>query len=61
MKTNREMSTKTWNRIDEAARRIWLRAGTAKDDDTVRDADLIIALLRNLSTEIQMEDDKAAA
>jgi hypothetical protein len=58
MKINRDVSTKTWNKIDEVARRIWLRAGAAKDVETVKDADLIIALLRNLATEIQMEDDK---
>jgi hypothetical protein len=61
MRIDRKISTKTWNRIDEVARRIWLRAGEANDADTVRDADLIIGLLRSLASEIQMEDDNAAA
>ncbi|MCU1342074.1 MAG: hypothetical protein JWN92_1497 [Candidatus Acidoferrum typicum] len=58
MKINREMSRKTWKQIHEAAGRIYRRASESKDHQTAKDADLILTLLRNLSEEIQIEDDR---
>ena len=60
MKINRDMSNKTWKQIDDAAWRIYRRAVLAKDSDNKKDADLIIALLRNVVSEIRVEDDKGS-
>jgi hypothetical protein len=38
--------------------RIYRRASESKDHQTAKDADLILTLLRNLSEEIQIEDDR---
>lgn len=53
------MSTETWKRIDDLLHRIADRAVAIKADDIYKQADMANALLRNLSREIQMEDEKA--
>ena len=58
MADNRQMSHKTWERIDAILWKIMHRAEAARDHETVRDADAAIALLRNLSMERHMEDEK---
>lgn len=50
---------KTWERIDALLHEIMDRAAKIKDDEIYRKADLGTALLRNLATEIHMEDEKA--
>jgi hypothetical protein len=57
--TDRSMSGKTWNEIDKLLHNITRRAAAIKDDAIYRDADMCIALIRNLTMEIQMEDEKA--
>jgi hypothetical protein len=59
MTVNREMSKKTWERIDNLLHEIMRRAAKIKDDEIYGKADLCTALLRNLGTEIVMEDEKA--
>jgi trimethylamine:corrinoid methyltransferase-like protein len=58
MKLDRTISSIDCKAIDEVARRIWRRAGAAKNVDTALDAELIMELLRKFSREIQMEDEK---
>jgi hypothetical protein len=58
MADNRQMSHKTWERIDAILWKIMHRAEAARDHETVRDADAAIALLRNLCMERHMEDEK---
>ncbi|MGA2468524.1 MAG: hypothetical protein ABSH06_29805 [Thermodesulfobacteriota bacterium] len=60
MAANPEMSKKTWERIDELLHEIMHRARKIRDDEIYRKADQCTALLRNLSMEILMEDEKAA-
>ena len=59
MAVDRQMSKRTWEKIDGLLRNIALRAAKIKDNDTYREADMAVALLRNLSMEIKMEDEKA--
>jgi len=59
MKPNRERSGATWNRIDELAWKIRNRAVATKDNETAKDADFIIALLRSLAVDVTMEDRNA--
>jgi len=60
MPVDREMSKKTWEKIDNLLHDITRRAAQIQDNEIYRDADMAIALLRNLATEIHMEDEKAA-
>ncbi len=53
------MSKKTWEEIDELLWKIHCRAERANDLDTLRESDRAIALLRNLSGEILMKDERA--
>lgn len=55
----RQMSTRTWNRIDHLVADIRMQAAVNHDDETYRKADLVSALLRNLGTEICIEDELA--
>jgi hypothetical protein len=57
MKIDRPLSSKTWKQIDDLVWGIERRALERKDWQTAKDADLVNALLRNLSMEIGMEDD----
>lgn len=59
MPVNRDMSKKTWDKIDELLHNVTRRAAKIKDKEIYQDADMAIALLRNLSGEIQMEDQQA--
>ena len=59
MTVDRIMSNKTWERIDNLLWNIHRRAERARDLDTLKESDRAIALLRNLSMEVQMEDEKA--
>ena len=59
MPVNRDMSKKTWDRIDELLHNVTRQAAKIKANEIYRDADMAIALLRNLSGEIQMEDQQA--
>jgi hypothetical protein len=57
MAIKRETSTKTWNELDHLIAKIRQRAAQANDQQTYGEADRASALLRNLSVEIQMEDE----
>jgi len=59
MDIDRQISHKTWEKIDAILWKITRRAEAAKDQETVLDADAAIALLRNLKMEIHMEDEKS--
>ena len=59
MAIDRPMSSLTWKEIDDLLWKIHRRADKTKDLDTLRDSDRAIPLLKNLSLEIQMEDEKA--
>ena len=57
MTIKRDMSKETWNRIDVLIAKIRQRALENNDQKTYGYADLASALLRNLSCEIQIEDE----
>lgn len=54
----REMSTKTWEELDEVASKIRTRAETIKDDEICALADEMKSLLRRLSMQYLLEDER---
>ena len=60
MSLNRDLSNATWYQIDDLLHKITKRASTIGDKEIFGHADLAIALLRNHTGEIQMEDEKAS-
>jgi len=57
MAIKRDMSKRTWTKLDDLVAKIRQRASQKKDDETYKDADEASLLLRNLASEIQIEDD----
>ena len=54
----REMSTKTWEELDELASKIRTRGETIKDDEICALADEMKSLLRRLSMQYLLEDER---
>jgi uncharacterized alpha-E superfamily protein len=55
----RELSTKTWEELDEVVSKIRTRAEAIKDDELCGLADRVSALMRQLSMQYLIEDEKA--
>jgi hypothetical protein len=56
MPSGNEMSKGTWREIDKLLHEIMRRAASTSDNEIYRKADRCTALLRNLSTEIEIEN-----
>jgi hypothetical protein len=59
MGIDRTMSKKAWEKLDGILWKIHRRAEGNKDMETLKESDRAIQLLRNLSQERLMEEDKA--
>jgi hypothetical protein len=55
----RELSTKTWEELDQVVSKIRSRAEKIKDDEIIGLADELNALLRRLSMQYLIEDEQA--
>jgi len=55
----RELSTKTWEELDEVVSKIKTRAATIKDAEITSLAEEVSSLLRRLSMQYLIEDEKA--
>jgi uncharacterized alpha-E superfamily protein len=55
----RELSTKTWEELDEVVSKIKTRAATIKDAEITSLAEEVGSLLRRLSMQYLIEDEKA--
>jgi uncharacterized alpha-E superfamily protein len=55
----RELSTKTWEELDEVVSKIKSRAATIKDEEISGLADEVNGLLRRLSMQYLIEDEQA--
>lgn len=55
----RELSTKTWEELDGVASKIRTRGETIKDEEICAMADEVKALLRRLTVQYLIEDEKA--
>jgi hypothetical protein len=54
----RELSTKTWEELDEVVSKIRTRAETIKDDEICTLANELNSLLRRLSMQYLIEDER---
>ena len=54
----RELSTKTWEELDEVVSKIRTRAETIKDDEICALANEVSSLLRRLSMQYLIEDEE---
>ncbi len=54
----RELSTKTWDELDELASRIRTRGETIKDEEICALANELSSLLRRLSMQYLIEDER---
>lgn len=58
MTIKRDLSTKTWNKLDCLIAKIRQTAANIGDQNTYADADRASLLLRNLANEICIEDSR---